>query len=160
LWHITFFAACVALSGYAEHRNLHSITGMKVKPVSESDDKSWLYRLFCTGGISERDPYNPRDNKEHVLMVFFRDKVAKALNYGAVKALIIVVFAAYLAGACYGITNLQEGLERRHLSKEDSYSIRFYDLEDEYYREFPYRIQVCKIFKLKFFLIQIFSYKI
>jgi len=81
-------------------------------------------------------------------MVFFRDKVAKALNYGAVKALIIVVFAAYLAGACYGITNLQEGLERRHLSKEDSYSIRFYDLEDEYYREFPYRIQVCKIFKL------------
>ncbi|KAF4520468.1 hypothetical protein B566_EDAN004719 [Ephemera danica] len=128
LWHVTFFAACVALSGYAEQRNLHSVSGMKVLPVSEA-------------GISESDPYNPRDNREHACMAFFRDWVARALNVGVVKALVLIIFAAYLAGACYGITTLKEGLERRRLSKEDSYSIVFYDLEDEYYREFPYRIQ-------------------
>jgi len=45
-------------------------------------------------------------------------------------------------GAIYGLTTLQEGLDRRKLSKEDSYSIVFYDREDFYFREFPYRIQV------------------
>lgn len=33
-WHITFFAACMAISGYCEEKNLHSIFGYKVKPVS------------------------------------------------------------------------------------------------------------------------------
>lgn len=37
---------------------------------------------------------------------------------------------------------MKEGLERRKLSKDDSYSVKFFDLEDEFYREFPYRIQV------------------
>lgn len=68
--------------------------------------------------------------------------MADFLNNGAVKAMVIVIFLAYLAGAGYGVTNLQEGLERRKLSKVDSYSVEFFDREDLYYREFPYRIQV------------------
>lgn len=95
-----------------------------------------------TGGINRNDPDNKLDNKEHMLMVFFRDHVARFVNKGWVKTFIILIFATYLAGACYGLTNIKEGLERRKLSKSDSYSVRFFDLEDEYYREFPYRIQV------------------
>jgi patched domain-containing protein len=72
-------------------------------------------------------------------MVFFRDHVARFINKGWVKVLIILVFAAYLGGACYGLTKIEEGLERRKLSKADSYSVKFFDLEDDYYREFPYR---------------------
>lgn len=34
VWHITFFAACVALSGYCEQKNLHSVLGYKVTPLS------------------------------------------------------------------------------------------------------------------------------
>lgn len=34
IWHITFFAACMAISAYCEQKNLHSIFGYKVKPVS------------------------------------------------------------------------------------------------------------------------------
>lgn len=34
LWHITFFAGCMAVFGYCEHRNLHGIFGCEVKPVS------------------------------------------------------------------------------------------------------------------------------
>ena len=37
---------------------------------------------------------------------------------------------------------MKEGLERRKLSKADSYSVKFFDLEDEFYREYPYRIQL------------------
>lgn len=99
-------------------------------------------RTFNTGGINLNDPDNPIDNREHTGMVFFRNFVAAIVNNGFCKCLILFVFAIYLAGACYGITTIKEGLERRKLSKEDSYSVKFFDLEDEYYREFPYRMQV------------------
>lgn len=95
-----------------------------------------------TGGINRDDPDNPIDNKEHVLMAFFKNQVAAVVNNKLMKAVIILIFAGYLAGAFYGITTIKEGLERRKLSRSDSYSVVFFDLEDEYYREFPYRIQV------------------
>lgn len=144
LWHITFFAGCMSVFGYFEHRNLHGIFGCEVKPVSVAikENRSWIYRKFVSGGINRNDPDNPLDNKEHIMMVFFRDHVANFVNKGWVKAMIILIFAAYLGGACYGLTQIKEGLERRKLSKSDSYSVKFFDLEDDFYREFPYRIQV------------------
>ncbi|XP_019695773.1 patched domain-containing protein 3 [Harpegnathos saltator] len=142
LFHITFFSGCVAISGYCERKNLHSVVCCKVEPLSKSTHRSWLYRVLCSGGIDPDDPHNPIDNPEHGCMTWFRDYLAVALNYRAVKAFIIVIFICYLLGALYGLTTLQEGLERRKLSKEDSYSIAFYDRQDIYFREFPYRIQV------------------
>lgn len=75
-------------------------------------------------------------------MAFFKNYVARIVNNSYMKVVILVVFAIYLCGAVFGITQIKEGLERRKLSKEDSYSVKFFDLEDEYYREFPYRMQV------------------
>jgi hypothetical protein len=94
------------------------------------------------GGVDPTDPDNPRDNKEHCIMTYFRDNMAPFLNRWPVKVIVVVVFACYVAGACYGITGIEEGLERRKLSRADSYSVEFYDREDFYFREFPYRIQV------------------
>ncbi|XP_045785831.1 patched domain-containing protein 3 [Maniola jurtina] len=144
VWHLTFFSGCVAVSGYREKQNRHTITWLKVLPESRArkEEKSWMYRIFCSGGIDSADPDNPIDNKEHCIMAFFRTTMADLLNNNWIKALVIVVFLAYLAGAGYGVTNLKEGLERRKLSKVDSYSVEFFDREDLYYREFPYRIQV------------------
>ena len=56
--------------------------------------------------------------------------------------IVIMVFLAYLGGAIWGCTMVKEGLERRRLSRYDSYSVSFYDMEDEYFRDYPYRIQV------------------
>lgn len=95
------------------------------------------------GGIDPNDPDNPIDNKDHMLMAFFKDKLATVINNKWCKLIIILAFASYLVGACYGITQIKEGLERRKLSREDSYSVEFFDREDDYYREFPYRMQVC-----------------
>ncbi|XP_040169198.1 patched domain-containing protein 3 [Anopheles arabiensis] len=144
LWHVTFFAGCMAVSGHCEFKNLHTIFGYKVLPesVAIKEKRSWLYRKMNTGGINRDDPDNPIDNREHVLMAFFRETMARILNKGWTKTIILVIFAAYLGGACFGLTKIKEGLERRKLSKADSYSVKFFDLEDEYYREFPYRIQV------------------
>ncbi|KAL4113456.1 hypothetical protein QTP88_017073 [Uroleucon formosanum] len=142
IWHLTFFSACMAIAGYAEHSNRHSITCVKVKPVSMSDKESWLYRVFCSGGVNPKDPGNPRDNPDNAIMVWCRDSLGWALNQWYVKIMVLLVFAGYLAGALYGTTTIQEGLQRRKLSRADSYSIEFYDRDDFYFREFPYRIQV------------------
>jgi len=142
VWHITFFAACMAIAGYAERDNRHSLLCIKVKPVSMSAKKSCLYRAFCSGGINHKDPDNPRDNPDNCMMVFFRDVVAWCINQWPFKVMVLGVFIAYMGGAIYGLTTLQEGLQRRKLSRADSYSIEFYDREDYYFREFPYRMQV------------------
>nr|XP_045593830.1 patched domain-containing protein 3-like [Procambarus clarkii] len=142
IWHISFFGGCLAFSGYMEKDQRHGVTCRKIKSKSEAADASCCYRFLCTGGISEADPWNQKDNKEHIVMVFFRDQVASFLNIPAVKAVVIVLFLVYLGVAFWGCTMLDEGLERRRLSRDDSYSVEFYEREDKYFREFPYRVQV------------------
>lgn len=142
VFHLTFFTGCVAISGYCEQKNLHSVVCCKVQPLSKSSNRSWFYRALCTGGVDPDDPYNPTDNPEHGCMSWFRDYLAAALNCRPIKIIVILIFGCYLAGALYGLTTLREGLDRRKLSKNDSYSIVFYDRQDYYFREFPYRIQV------------------
>ncbi len=75
-------------------------------------------------------------------MAWCRDSLGNALNKWYVKLFVILLFIGYLAGAIYGALRIQEGLQRRKLSRPDSYSVEFYDREDFYFREFPYRIQV------------------
>ncbi|XP_030375300.1 patched domain-containing protein 3 [Scaptodrosophila lebanonensis] len=144
VWHITFFAACMAISGYRERKNLHAIFGCKVQAMSVAikEKRNFLYKAIMAGGINHDDPDNPVDNKDHMLMAFFKDRLAAVINNKWCKIIIILAFASYLVGACYGITQIKEGLERRKLSREDSYSVEFFDREDDYYREFPYRMQV------------------
>ncbi|KAK4292465.1 hypothetical protein Pmani_034770 [Petrolisthes manimaculis] len=142
LWHITFFGGCMALSGYMEKGQRHGVTCRRVKPKSEAVDESSCYKMFCAGGISEADPWHPDDNKPHAFMLFFKNYVARFLNIPAIKALVVMVFLIYLLVACWGCTMVKEGLERRRLSRDDSYSVDFYDQEDMFFREYPYRVQV------------------
>ncbi|XP_022235301.1 patched domain-containing protein 3-like, partial [Limulus polyphemus] len=144
LWHITFFGGCMAICGYAERRNLHSVFCVPATPrsVAISGNKSVLFRLLCTGGINKDDPDNLMDNREHTLMVFFRDSLGKALSYMPTKILIIMCFLVYLIIGIWGCTQVKEGLERNKLSQYDSYSVTYYRMDDLYFRKYPFRIQV------------------
>lgn len=108
----------------------------------EKSGKPFWYRAFFTGGIDPDDPYNPKDNPDHGIMVFFRDYWGAFLNCTPVKILVLAIFIAYLGVSCWGITKMQEGLERRKLTRYDSYAATFFDTEDKYFRDYPYRIQV------------------
>ena len=85
IWHITLFAGIMALAGRAEKDNRHGLFACsKVTPKSLAQDRSWLYRTFMTGGINPSDPNNPMDNKDHVIMVFFRYKLFNSLSRGCI----------------------------------------------------------------------------
>ncbi|KAL7632548.1 UNVERIFIED_CONTAM: hypothetical protein RMT77_017115 [Armadillidium vulgare] len=143
LWQLTFFGACMAMGGRMEAKQKHALCchTVKAKSVSENEG-SYCDTIWCSGGINSQDKYNPKDNKPHTVMVFFRDVFAKCLNNPFVKGVVVISFMFYLAGAIYGFLEVKEGLERRRLSRYDSYSVEFYDMEDKYFREYPYRIQV------------------
>lgn len=46
LWHITFFAGCMAISGYCEQSNRHAIFCFKVMPVSVAIKGESLLFIF------------------------------------------------------------------------------------------------------------------
>jgi len=142
LWHITFFGGCLALAGYAEKQNRHALTCCVVTPKSQSGSKGFLYSVFCSGGINKDDPFNPQDNKENGMMAFFRDVIGNWLNKRYAKAIVLTIFLIYLGVASWGVTQLKEGLEKKRLSRFDSYSVEYYEVEDKYFREYPFRINV------------------
>ena len=82
-------------------------------------------------------------------MAFFGDVIGKNLNRVFIKALVLAIFAFYLVISLYGVTQVREGLERKKLARFDSYSVDFYALEDNFFREYPYRINVSNSNKLQ-----------
>ena len=52
------------------------------------------------------------------------------------------VFNIVQAVAVYGITQLTEGLERKKLVGDFSYALPFFQSEDDFFRDNPYRLQV------------------
>jgi len=143
VWQLTFFGAFLALSGYSEKNNKHGMVPCyRATPKSQATHHNWLFKAFCTGGINPSDPYNPVDNKDHAGMVFLRDKLGYALNLKWVKSIVLIVFTAYLVVAVWGISNLKEGLEKRNTVNGDSYVIAYYDMDDKYYKDFRYPINI------------------
>ena len=110
--------------------------------------KGFLYSLFCSGGINHDDPWNPKDNKENGMMKFFRDYIGEWLCKPWAKALVLTVFVTYIGVACWGVIGLQEGLEKKRLSRFDSYSVEYYNTEEKYFMEYPFRINVSPTFFL------------
>ena len=141
IWQITFFGACLAIAGNREKKN-KSFFHLTASPKSQSLNRSFLYRMFCTGGINPQDPYNPLDNKDHYGMIFLRDKLGSLLSRTWVKSLVLIIFTSYIMVAIWGITNIKEGLDTRNTVKFDSYSVDFYNMDDEYFNEYRYPINV------------------
>ena len=111
-----------------------------------TESRGFLYNVFCAGGVDKENPLNPKDNRENGVMAFFRDGVGPILNKAWFKTLVMLIFFGYLAVSAWGVTQLREGLERRKLSRYDSYSVTFYDTDDKYFREYPYRVNVSSDF--------------
>ena len=76
------------------------------------------------------------------MMAFFRDVIGNWLNKRYAKAIVLTIFLMYLGVASWGVTQLKEGLEKKRLSRFDSYSVEYYEVEDKYFREYPFRINV------------------
>ena len=75
-------------------------------------------------------------------MVFFRDKVGGALGKSWVKAIVLTLFVGYVIAACFGVTQIKEGLEKRNTANFDSYSVQYYDREEQFFKKYAYTISL------------------
>ncbi|UYV66119.1 daf-6 [Cordylochernes scorpioides] len=132
---VTFFGGCLALSGFAEHKNLHSITFKPVLTRQAAAHKGLLYRMLCAGGGSG-------SGDQHELMEWFRTYVGTALTRKPVKALVLVLFAVYLAVAGLGLSRMQEGLKISDLYSYDSYARAYVQAQYRYFNNYRFRIQI------------------
>jgi len=142
LWTLFILGPCITMAGHLEHANRHCLFFIRVDSKSEAElYRGWFYPFLFQGGVGKKAG-NARDNKEGKFMTFFRDVIAKQINKSYNKVIILLCFAAYLAASIYGITQLDMGLERNKLIGHDSYAMKFYDAEDKYFRDNPYRFQI------------------
>lgn len=82
VWHITFFAACVAISGYCEEKNLHSIFCFKVTPRSVAIKGKFSIQfliIFCFAFYLEINLVNCTKQK-HVFPLSLLNQINIAIN--------------------------------------------------------------------------------
>ncbi len=58
------------------------------------------------------------------------------------QTLVLLLYGVYIVSACWGVTHIKEGLEKRNTANYDSYSVKYYDLEDQFFKEYAFTISV------------------
>ncbi|XP_023242223.1 patched domain-containing protein 3-like [Centruroides sculpturatus] len=140
---ITFFGGCLAISGKAEEKNLHSVICLPIKHKSLAQDRNILFRYFCTGGPNPNNRRSQNETTKKVLAAaLFRDYVAPTLGLKPVKAIIILLYILYLAIAIWGCCVVHEGIELELLHPYSSVAIKFHQEENLYFNRYNDRIQV------------------
>lgn len=138
LFQITFFGGCLTLFGYAEEKKLHSLTFLPIKEKEETKDYNLFYRILCTGRKTE----DTKPDDGYFMMVCFKDNLGKTLSNKYVKALVIFLFLLYFIIACWGCTQIREGLEFQKLAPYNSYPVKGFDMSNKYFGDYRDRIQV------------------
>ncbi|RXG67588.1 Patched domain-containing protein 3 [Armadillidium vulgare] len=105
-----------------------------------TDSKNVCYSFWCSGGINPSDPWNPIDNQQNSVMLFFRDYFV----------LVIVCFSIYISGAVYGFLRISEAYDRMNSVRYDSYIADYIRMEDTLFRHHTYSIQVMITGDLKY----------
>ncbi|XP_071483832.1 patched domain-containing protein 3-like [Diadema antillarum] len=132
IFQITFFGACMALTGRREAANRHVWTLMKVKSPDEAP--STVYKFCCAGGLSEEQRRERTvGNCETGLMTFFKEYYGPFMMKPAVKFLTLLAFCAYLGGAIYGCLNVSEGLELKLLARSGSPAYDFFERQTDHF---------------------------
>lgn len=125
---VTFFGAFVALNGRREASNRHWLTCMKI-PSEKSINQSEMYNICCVGGIYDE---LTGAEKKQLASNFFKDYYGPCLMKPWVKAVVVIVYLAYLAVSVFGCFHIQQGIELHDLAADNSHVTRF-NIKDRLY---------------------------
>ena len=106
-------------------------------------DKGFWYSVCCMGGYDKNDLENEKGNNANSSMVFFKESFAPFLNIPKVKIAVLITYIAYALVSGWALTTLRTENDWRRGVRQDSYATAFYDAEEEFFKEFSFRISVC-----------------
>ena len=98
--------------------------------------------MCCIGGLDKKDPENCTGNRENSSMVFFRDSFAPFLNKLSVKIAVLLLYTGYALFSAWALTTLRTENDWRRGVRRDSYAMDFYNAEEQFFKEFSFRISV------------------
>ncbi|XP_067863268.1 patched domain-containing protein 3-like [Heptranchias perlo] len=138
IYNITFFGAVLALNGRREASNRHWLTFRKVEE-NHKPEESKFHAMCCVGGAYDQES---GAESEHPVYFFFKKYYGPFLTNRWTKATVVVLYLGYLAVSIYGCLQIKEGIDLRNLAFDDSYVIKFYDDESDFFSEYGPRVMV------------------
>ncbi|XP_043546456.1 patched domain-containing protein 3-like [Chiloscyllium plagiosum] len=138
IYNVTFFGAVLALNGRREASNKHWLTFRKVEE-DHKPGESKFHGLCCVGGTYDQDLGTESELKVYF---FFKKYYGPFLTNQWTKAIVVLLYVGYLTGSIYGCLHIKEGIDLRNLAFDDSYLIKFYDDESNFFSKYGPRVMV------------------
>lgn len=122
IYQITFFGACMALSGYREAKNVHSF--LCYKQVKRKQDTS-----------------ETKAGKDSILK-FFGDKIGELLMKTSMKTIIIITYFVILAISIWGLYQLKEGVSVKRVVPSNSELQDIFKVHYRYFSKYSHRVHI------------------
>ncbi|XP_023243911.1 patched domain-containing protein 3-like [Centruroides sculpturatus] len=122
VFQITFFAGCMALSGYREEKGLHPIT----------------FKAYA----HQEEDFQRIEKNEECLMRIIRDKLGDILYYTPTKAIVLILYLINLGCGCFGMFFIKQGLEYQKMYPSDSEMYQGSRMYYEYFTEYTFPVHI------------------
>ncbi|XP_023210986.1 patched domain-containing protein 3-like [Centruroides sculpturatus] len=119
---ITFFGACMAISGYREEKGLHPIT----------------LRLF----EPEPNSLESNESEEEIFMKIFKNQVGNILSFPITKVVVIILYFANLGLGIYGCFSIRHGIDWQNLFPDDSSIMQATNVLCNYFEEYGFALNI------------------
>ncbi|XP_067131605.1 patched domain-containing protein 3-like [Centruroides vittatus] len=124
IYQLTFFGGLLALEGYREKFNIHSVMCWPVKSLDDKTEQKV--------GKSEKN----------VIMNFITYTLGPALGKKSTKIIVTIVFAAYIIGGVYCVQFLKVGGDVLKVFQPRSHLFKTLEFSNKYFSTYPYQINV------------------
>ncbi|XP_067127092.1 patched domain-containing protein 3-like isoform X1 [Centruroides vittatus] len=122
VFQITFFAGCMALSGYREEKGLHPFTF-----------KSYAQRREDCQIIPEN---------EHMFMRIIRDKFGNFIYRTPTKVIVMILYLINLGFGSYGVYFLEQGLDFQNMYPSGSETYESTSVRYKYFTEYSFSLHI------------------
>ena len=140
IFHITFFAGCLALSGYTEEGDRSGVTLRHVPTEELTKYQQCLCLRTASYTIKKTQEEKRREEKERQDVL--TGILGKAVRSTNVRISVLFLYFCYLAVCFYGICNVVVYFDKTKLIMYDSTMKKFVDVEDRLFRDKSFSISV------------------
>ncbi|XP_029935788.1 patched domain-containing protein 3-like [Myripristis murdjan] len=138
IYTLTFFGAFLALNGRREASNRHWLTCMKI-PSEDPHHCSDIYSICCVGGEYDKDT---GAEKKQPAGDFFKKYYGPFLVKPFVMAVVLCLYAGYLAVSVYGCLHIQQGIELYDLASDNSHVVTFHRKDRQYFSNYGPNVMI------------------
>lgn len=133
VYQLTFIGACMAICGYLEKQNRHSLFFVKLENSNDNENQSWIRKYF----FSNR-PWKSQNNSS--LIVF--TQLGNVLSLRLVKVFVFFILFLHMAVGFWGITKIDVIGEYSEIATSDSYFLKYLENNYKYFSLYKYRFQI------------------